>query len=79
MHMLTVSKSEAKLLNSLQPLQDFQGSGRFATDSQGRTRTSDGDPRTGTFLQTLPSVGDTICSVNGVLSKHPNIYIISAT
>ena len=30
-------------------------------------QTSDGDPRTGTFPQTLVTVGDTACSVKGVL------------
>ena len=29
----------------------FNGNGRFTTDLQGRLRTSDGDQRTGTFLQ----------------------------
>ena len=40
--------------------------GRFATDSQGHTRTSDGDLRTGTFHQTRVTVGDTSCRVKGV-------------
>ena len=45
----------------------MQGNGQFATDSHGRTRTSDGDPRIGMFPQTLVTTGDTACSVKGVL------------
>ena len=45
---------------------DTQGDGEFATDSQGPLRTSDGDPRTRTFPQTRPTVGDTACSVKGI-------------
>ena len=44
LRMLTVSKSEAEILNCLKHPLDVQGNGRFTTDSQGRIRTSDGDP-----------------------------------
>ena len=43
-----------------------QGNGRFATDLQGFVRTSDGDPRTGTFHRMRFTAGDTTCSVKGV-------------
>ena len=64
--MFTVQKSEAEILwfkNSI------GSNGWFASDSQGRTRTSDGDPRTGMFHQTRVTVGDTACSVKGVLQE----------
>ena len=67
--MLKLSKSEAEILNSLKLPKDDQGSLQFATDSQGHTRTSDGNPMTGTFPQTWPTTGDTACSVNGVLKN----------
>ena len=44
----------------------MQGNGWFATDSQGRIRTSDGDPRTGMFHQMRVTTDDTACNVNGV-------------
>ena len=56
LHTLTVPKSK-----------ESHGSVQFATDSQGRTQTSDIDPWTGTFPQTWPTVGDTACTVNRVL------------
>ena len=43
-----------------------QGNGQFATDSQVYKRTLDGDPRTGMFHQTWPTVGNTTCSGKGV-------------
>ena len=48
---------------------DAQGSVRWATDSQVCKRTSGVDPKTGTFHghQTRVTVGDTACSVKGVL------------
>ena len=44
LRMLTVPKSEAEILNCLKHPLDVQDNGRFTTDSQGRIRTSDGDP-----------------------------------
>ena len=46
----------------------MQGNGRFSTDSQAHIQTSDGDQRTGMFHQIQVTVGDTACSVNGVLA-----------
>ena len=67
--MLTVPKSEAEILNRNKFPQDWQGNGQFAADSQGRLRTSNGDPRTGTFPQTLVTVSDTACCVKGILTQ----------
>ena len=67
LRMLTVPKSEAEILNSLKLPEDLQGNGQFATDSQGCLQTSDEDPRTGTFPQMRSTMGDTTCSVKGVL------------
>ena len=64
--MLTVPKSEVEILNSLKILWDSQCNGRLTTDSQGCLRTSDGDPRTGTFPQMQPSAGDSVCNAKGV-------------
>ena len=63
--MPTVPKSEAEILNTSKLLWDAQGNGW--TDSQVYKLMSGGDPRTGTFYQKLPTVGDTTCIVNGVL------------
>ena len=64
--MLTVPKSEAETLNILKLWPDSQGNGRFATDSQGHIRMSDGDLRAETFPQTWANTGDTACRVKGV-------------
>ena len=47
----------------------MQDNGRFATDSQGHKQTLGHDPRTGTFHQTRPTMGDISCSVKGVFGK----------
>ena len=65
--MPTVPNSEAEILNSLKVPWNVQGNRWFATDLQGRKRTSGVDPRTGMFHQMRPTTGDTACSVNGVL------------
>ena len=57
--------------NSLKLPQDLQGNGRFATDSEGHLRTSNGNPRTGMFPQTRCERG--ISDTNG--SKHSRLYI----
>ena len=64
--MLTVLKPEANIKKFWKQLQESQGNGRFATYSQGRIQTSDGDPRTGTFHQTLV----TACDANGALENY---------
>ena len=66
MCMLTVPQSEAEIKKFWKQPWDSKGNGQFATDSQGHIRTSDGDPRTGTFHQTRVTAGDTACNVNGV-------------
>ena len=74
--MLMVPKSEVEIWNFWKQPWDSWGNGRFATDSQGRIQTSDGDPRTGIFHQTLVTAGDTTCNVNGVLR---NVYVLEVT
>ena len=64
--MLIAPKSELEILNSLKLPWDSQGNGRFTTDLQGRLWMSNSDPRTGTFPQMRPTVGDTACNVKGV-------------
>ena len=66
MRMLTVLKSEAENSNILKLRQDMQGNARFAIDSQGHIRTSDSDPRTGTFSEMRVTARDILCSVKGV-------------
>ena len=69
LHMLTVPKSEAKIKKFWKQPWDSQGNGQFTTESQGRIRTLDGDPRTRTFHLMRVTAGDTVCTVNGVLTR----------
>ena len=64
-----VLNSEAEILNISKLLWDEQGHEWFTADSECRKRMSGGDPRTGTFYQMRVTMGDTACSVNGVLVK----------
>ena len=68
--MQTLLNSEMEILNILKLWEDVEGNGRFATDLQGRKQISGGDPRTGTFHYLWVTMGDTACSVNGVLLTH---------
>ena len=55
----------------------MQGNGQFAIDLKGCLQTSDEDPRTGTFPQMRPTMGDTACSVKGVLKlKEGSCYFL---
>ena len=65
--MLMVPKSEAEILNILKLPSDAQGNGQSATDSQVCKQASDSDPRTRTFQQTRPTMGDTTSSVKGII------------
>ena len=65
--LLMLSNSEAEILNGLKLTLDSQGNGQVTTDSQGHIQMSDSDVRTGTCHQTQVIVGDTACSVKGVL------------
>ena len=62
-------------MNILKLPLDMQGNGQLATYSQGRKRTSDGDPRTGTFHQTQVTTGNTTCSVKGVYKEFVAIWM----
>ena len=74
--MLMIPKSEAEIFNSLKVPLDTKGNGRFAPDSQGLKQTSGSDPRTRTFHKRWVTVGDTACSVKGVLHIDFNVHLV---
>ena len=68
--MLTVSNSEAEISYISKLPRDAQGNGWFAIDPQGCKRMSGSNPRTETFHQMQVTVGDSNCSVKGVLLTY---------
>ena len=62
----------------LETIVGLAGNGQIATDSQGRIRSSDGNPRTGMLHQTQVTMGDTACNVNGVYTSG-NVIDVAKT
>ena len=62
MHNQSINQSVVQVLNLRIKVMDGSSLTR-----KSYVRTSDGDPRTGTFPQTWVTMGDTTCNVKGVL------------